>query len=176
MKKSDKGPIHLNPILGCLPFVVLGIFAIPCGLLTVFHVWHRDKKLLRQLQIHGRVLPWGEVEKHLNAGEGTLVVEQANVIGVHFWWTPDDVIATTPVPIPNMENIGTDFHRGKSSDPFVLWCFQNYLSVDNGKAFLTLPKGLDLSGIIENEYLLSLYPKANIVRTVLLSRTPLCAP
>src|SRR5580658_5183393 len=149
MKSGDKRPTELNPAPGCLLLLILGVFSVPCALLALVYLWFRDKRLLRHLKTRGRVLPWAEVEKHLHAGVGTLVVEQANKVGIRFWWTPDDLIVMTPVPIPKNEDLGMDYHRGKSSDPFVLWCFQNYLSATDGKAFLTSPKGLDLSGFIE---------------------------
>jgi hypothetical protein len=115
------------------------------------------------------VIPWTEVERHLHGGEGTLIVEQTNKLGCHFWWTEDDIAACAPMPVPIVEAM--DHHTGKSSDSFVLWCFREYLSPTKGKAHLTLPEKLDLSGFIETEYLLSHYPKAKIVQTVLL-RTP----
>jgi len=57
---------------------------------------------------------------------------------------------------------------GKSSNPFVLWCYENYLSVKMGKAFFTRLEGLHLPlGPVESDYIINLYPKARIVQTVL---------
>jgi hypothetical protein len=147
---------------------IIGVAIILWVVVGLLYLRVRDEILLRQLKGRQRVLDWKEVEGHLNAGMGTLIVEQTNKTGIRFWWTKDDLISTAPSPILQVEDLGHDYLRGKSARPFVVWCFDNYLSVDSGKASLAPPENLRLPpGPVKTEFLHSVYPNAKIVHTVL---------
>ena len=176
MSEKSREPIKLGSVLGCLIglplLLVAAILSIPYAVVAVVYLQFRERRLLRQLEARRRALTWKELERHLVSGAGTLVIEQANKVGIRFWWTPDDLTAIAPFsPISNLDEMGMDYIRGKSSNPFVLWCYKNYLSTKEGKAFLCRSIGLKLPrGPLETDYLQNLYPKACIVQTVLLAK------
>jgi hypothetical protein len=125
--------------------------------------------LLRRLKAQQRVVDWKEVEDHLIAGEGTLIIELTNQIGVRFWWTLDDLTTARPEPFLTWEQLGYAYITGKSANPFVSSCFDRYLSVKSGKAFFTRFDTTRLPpGPVESDFFLNLYPQARIVHTLLI--------
>ncbi len=143
--------------------------SVPLAVLARLSLWLRKKRLFRILRANHRVIAWEKVEKHLIVGEGTLIVEQAQKQGVYFWWTPDDIIAASPVAMPNLDSL--DYLGVKAPHPFARWCFDRYLSVRNGIAFITHPKDLKFPpGFVTAAYLNVLYPQARVVLTVLMPK------
>jgi hypothetical protein len=173
VEKSEKEPYKLLKILGCISFIPFAlVFALPWAVVSILSIKFRESLLLRSLRARQRVMDWTDVETHLAAGEGTLIIEQANKVGARFWWTPDDLGATAPFPPPaNLEDMEMAYITGRLSDPFFAWCRSHYLSIKTGKAFLTrfdqskLPRGP-----VETSFFKNLHPKARIVQTLFIQK------
>src|ERR1051326_8645483 len=94
----------LAPIL--LPLIlvvrlVVAIVSAPFELVYNFRKAGEEPRLRRRLVAAGRFLEWPEVEAKLRAGTGTLIVEHRSPGGpIRDWWTPEDLIAAAPVPVP----------------------------------------------------------------------------
>jgi hypothetical protein len=145
MTSKTNQPITINPILGILLLFGLAILSIPCGMVAVIFIALRERRLFRRLASTHRTIPWCEVEQHLAAGRGTLIIEQAQKQSVRLWWTPDDIPALSPCPPPAFADL--DFIKlDRAAQPFVAWCFQRYLSLTSGSAFLSRPNGLKQPG------------------------------
>jgi hypothetical protein len=120
----------------------------------------------------GRFVEWNELEQKLLSGEGTLVVEQAQKQGCRVWWTPEDVAGLSPVAPPSEEEL--DYLKFTPAHPFVLWCFQQYLQPESGRAILTNPpysyppEFIDSypPGFMEADFFRSRFPHVNVVMTV----------
>ena len=113
---------------------------------------------------HGRFIPWKELEPHLQAGEGTLVVEQAQKDSVRVWWTQQDVVQQAPTQAPAEQEL--DYLRFTEPHPFVSWCFGRYLSPNNGEASLTDPPYSYPPGFVEKAFFKERFPKLRVVMTV----------
>jgi len=155
-------------LLACFIAIIGGLFILWIAGAVLYLQLIREL-FLRRIKAQQRVLGWEEVENHLKLGAGTLIIEQKNQVGVRFWWTPDDLVAGAPMPvIRDFDDLSYAYIAGEPSNPFVAWCFENYLSVKNGKAFFTRLEGLRLPpGPVESDYIIRLYPRAKIVQTVL---------
>lgn len=173
MTSARKGPVEISPLLGVpLAFVFIPLLFILAGLSIPYVlvmrgcIAIREHRLLRRLVRRGRAIGWCDVEQHLAAGQGTLIIEQAQKETVRFWWTTDDVISHSPVPIPAFDDL--DFMRLSPPTPFVAWCHAKYLAADAGTALLSRPKGLDYpAGFVSPEFFLARFPAARIVATIM---------
>src|SRR4051794_21512681 len=88
-------------IVALLVLAGLSVLALPFLLLAF---WWRERRFARLMRDRGRFIPWQELKPHLQAGEGTLVVEQAQKDGVRVWWTQEDVAQEAPAqPPPEQE-------------------------------------------------------------------------
>ena len=159
-----------------LIWLVLGSILLPFWLLgaVVFYPWlffavqaqrRRERRFCARLRAGGRFLPWPAVVEHLSRGEGTFLVEQANKQSVRFWWSADDVAALAPAAPPDHDSY--DYIRPNPQHPFVSWCFARYTSPASGSALLTKPELTLPPGPVEESFLLSLFPRARIVFTIL---------
>ncbi|MCA9015350.1 MAG: hypothetical protein KDA77_08455 [Planctomycetaceae bacterium] len=90
----------------------------------------------------GRTLSRHKLRRRLDAGEnGTLIIESPTMGWgfTHAWWTPDDVKTLSPV-----EKQGDDVYWEQVLDlmeedqphPWDEWCWKEYVSPHQGKAFL----------------------------------------
>jgi len=90
-------------LCGGLAALALGVYALFIALdfLARFLIFREEKRLRNRLQLAGRFISWAEIEAKFSAGAGTLVVEHRGPKGpIREWWTEDDVIAASPVPLP----------------------------------------------------------------------------
>ena len=146
---------------------VVALLSILYAFIAVLFLDARERRLFRRLQAQQRTLPWHDVEQHLQAGSGTLIIEQAQKQRRRLWWTPDNVPSLSPVPIPAFDDL--DFLFLKPPQPFVTWCFERYLSSPAGSALLTRPTGLKFpNGFTSPEFFTTLFPSARVVATTLM--------
>lgn len=152
-----------------LAFLLIALFFLPYVLVTLTVIKVRDWRLSHRLQAAGRTVSWSDVEKHLESGAGTLVIEQAQKQSLRFWWTPDDVPRSCPLTIPSFDELNLFYPDPKQ--PFVGWCFQRYLSPETGTALLTHARGIRLPrGFVSPDFFTSRYPAARVVATTLMTR------
>lgn len=163
MKKKQ---IEISPFLGVPLLIGLAAVSIPYGLIAIACLAVRERRLFRRLKSCGRTLDWREVEQHLAAGRGTLIIEQAQKESLRLWWTADDVVSQSPFPIPPFDAL--DFMGTDPKLPFVVWCHRRYLARDTGSASLSRPKGLALpSGFVTPDFFATRFPAARVVATTL---------
>jgi len=124
-------------------------------------------RLVRRMRDKGRYISWGELETRLLRGEGTLIVEQAQKQGHRTWWTDDRLMETTPYTAPQEESL--DYCRLGPPDPFVFWCFRDYLDPREGRALLTDPPYTYPPGFVERKFFSEKFPDVNVVMTVKLA-------
>ncbi len=148
-------------LVGLLLLAGLSILAMPFLLLARAR---RERRFALLMRDRGRFIPWKELEPHLLAGEGTLVVEQAQKDGVRVWWTQQDVALEAPTQAPAEQEL--DYLRMTEPHPFVSWCFSRYLSSDAGKAILTDPPYSYPPGFVEEAFFKERFPKLRVVMTV----------
>lgn len=151
-------------IVGLLVLAGLSILALPFLLLAL---WWRERRFARLMRDRGRFIPWRELEPHLQAGEGTLVVEQAQKDGVRVWWTQEDVAQEAPTQPPPEQDL--DYLRFAEPHPFVSWCFGRFLSPESGKGLLTDPPYSYPPGFVEESFFRGKFPKLRVVMTVKLA-------
>jgi len=149
-------------LLGIALLAGLSILAMPFLALALRR---REYKLTRAIRARDRFIPWNELEPRLQAGEGTLVVEQAMVEGLRVWWTDEDITQHAPMPTPSEKEL--DYHRFKKPHPFVSWCYDSYLSPESGRALLTNPPfSYPRRGVTEAAFFKARFPKMQVVMTV----------
>ena len=166
MITTARKQIRVSGLLGAPLLLVMAVLAIPSALVTSLRNAVRERRLFRRLRDSHRTLPWCEVERHLQLGFGTLIIEQAQKQGHRLWWTPDDVSSVSPIPIPAFADI--DFVTFDPAAPFTLWCFERYLSTTSGSGFLTRSLGLPFPpGFIEPDFILARFPSARVIATIL---------
>jgi hypothetical protein len=166
MTAATRKPIEIGPVLGIPLLLVAALLSVPYVLGAIVYIAWRERQFFRHLRSQCRTLPWGEVEQHLRAGEGTLVIEQAQKQSHRLWWTPDDIPSLAPVPIPPFADV--DFVFIAPDEPFAAWCFQRYLSSATGSAFLTRSVGLVFPpGFIEPDFFTTRFPSARVIATTL---------
>ncbi len=151
-------------LVGLLVLAGLSVVAMP---FLVFAMWRRERQFGRLIRDRGRFIPWMELEAHLRAGEGTLVVEQAQKDGVRVWWTQEDVVQKAPTQPPAEQDL--DYLRFTVPHPFVSWCFERFLSPESGNALLTAPPYSYPPGFVEEAFFRDKFPKLRIVMTVKLA-------
>ncbi len=147
---------------------VPGVLIILWVIFAIIYLRIREALLIRSLKARRRAMEWKAVQDRLKVGEGTLIIQTTNKIGLRMWWTPDDLISAIPRPILEFEGLGIGFISGKSTDPFIPWCAANYLSVKTGKAYLTQPEKQELDpwSLLRGE-MHDRFPQAKIVYTLI---------
>lgn len=127
-------------------------------------LWCRERQFVQQMHERGRFMPWDELQLHLQKGEGTLIVEQAQNDWIRVWWTSQDVMQDAPVQPPSERNL--DYLLLASPHPFVSWCFERYLHSDSGCALLTNPQYRYPPGMVKASFFRRLFPTLRVVMTV----------
>jgi len=154
--------------------VVAWLIAVPGVLIILWivsaliYLWAREVLLISSLKARRRIMEWKSVRDRLEVGEGTLIIQTTNKLGLRLWWTPDDLTSAIPQPILEFEDLGHGFITGKSTNPFVQWCGANYLSVKSGKAYLTQPEKQELEpwSLLRGD-MHDRFPQAKIVYTLI---------
>lgn len=134
---------HTKPFLlvGCFLLVLTLPLWLPIAFLIDKAQEAGEARFARRMKDRGRFKDWEELRPALEAGEGTLIVEQGHKLPVRVWWTADDVLASAPCPPPNDVELQRLLGMMKP-DAFVSWCHKRYLDDDNGAGLLTIPAGL----------------------------------
>ena len=160
-----------DPLLGLLLtpltvplFLLLVIGSIPVGIVATICLEIREVRFRRALREKGRWREWDEIERHLQAGEGTLVIEQAHKMPARIWWAPEKVLDLAPVPPPAEGNL--DVFGIFPPHPFVAWCYGRYLEPARGAAVLTEPPFALPPGLFFARFFQERYPAASVVDTV----------
>ena len=146
---------------GCLAAIVFAPVWIP---IAVAVQAHRERKFRREMERVGRFVEWNDLLPKLEAGEGTLIVEQAQKDGVRIWWTSREVGASSTVAPPAEEEL--DYLRLSEPHQFVAWCKATFLDRDSGSALLTNPPYRYPPGFVEASFFREKFPRLQIVMTV----------
>jgi len=126
-------------IIFLLPFIALGIGIIFTNV-TISGLFHRAR-WLRDLRRKGRATPAAEVLDV--AASGTLIIDRPgfNFKGTQCWWTNENVVEQSPVPIPSDDERLELCKQTKetTAHEFDVWCLKRYISPDTGSAILVMP-------------------------------------
>lgn len=120
-----------------VPLLLLALLVIGPPLLIVsrFRAWRLEKKIRSRLVAVGRTIEWAAVETHLNAGTGTLIVEHCSYAGpIREWWTEDDLLAGSPVPLPTSLDSPPDDGQMQQYLEHAKFCAKRYVDTDEGIA------------------------------------------
>jgi len=152
-----------------LPVLAVSMLAAACVSLLLLPPlvamhWWLERRFLKSLCSQRRFVPWTELEPRLIAGEGTLLVEQAQKMDVRVWWVQEDVLRVAPMP-PAAPN-ELDYNSIKETPAFVYWCFKEYINFDTGKASLTVPPFKYPRGFVEQRFFNDRFPRLSVVMTV----------
>jgi hypothetical protein len=128
-------PLVYLPFLFLAPvLLVIGLVSIPISAGFQFLQYRREGKLRSRLVLAGRYMSWPELEGKLEAGEGTLIVEHRSPKGpIREWWTKDDVIGCSPVPLPVSWMARSQDQLAPLHD-YAKECAAKYCDVDEGTA------------------------------------------
>ncbi|WP_337175811.1 hypothetical protein [Paludisphaera sp.] len=97
-----------------------------------------ERRFLQRMKARGRFKTWEELRPALEAGEGTLIIEQGYKLPVRVWWTADDLLSSAPCPPPSDDEIQALVVVPRPHE-FVAWCHRRYTAEEAGTAMLTLP-------------------------------------
>ena len=169
--QGDDSPVArwewlFSPFL-ILLLVVGGLVSILALPFLGFALWWRERRFIRLMRAKGRFIPWKDLEARLKAGEGTLVVEQAQKLRVRVWWTQEDVPTEAPTQPPVEQEL--DYLRIMEPHPFVFWCSRRFLSPESGMGLLTAPPYSSPRGFVEGEFFRAKFPNLRVVMTVRLA-------
>jgi hypothetical protein len=130
------GIVVLYPfLLLTIPFTLLGFAYL--GLLAVSANYLRELRIRSRMRRHGRYLRLSEIRSRIGQNGGTLIIEKPS-LGWNFshaWWTPDDLLSTSPFPVPTDEDYRKAAHSMRCPD-WDKWCWNNYTCLDTGRAYL----------------------------------------
>jgi hypothetical protein len=121
----------------------------------------RERLFARSMRSRERFMRWPQVETYLRAGEGTLIVEQAQKQPLRLWWTPEDVVNLAPVKPPSEDDLYLE-----PIHPFVAWCAERYSHPQRGTACLTEARLPRSPGFLRTDDVRLLYPAARVVATL----------
>jgi hypothetical protein len=131
----------------------LGILAMLCIGLPLMIVWFgcipillglqlrgrwREKWLRRRLVWVGRSISATQLDAKLSSGEGTLIIEHLSSKRIlREWWTEDDLIGHSPVPLPTSPILPRDGTQSTSLHAYAMSCATKYTDPTTGIAKLT---------------------------------------
>ena len=170
MSEGMKQAAVRGPVFGCLvgmPLLrIAAIFSIPYVVILGIVIRARERNLRKRLTRLGRVRDWVSIRPQLEAGSGTLIVEQANKEERRIWWTEESVAHSWQSEIPSFE---VEYITHNRSHPMVAWIVERYLEGRNKTAFLVLDSPQRFwppFGMVSDEFK-ALFPKARVVFTIL---------
>jgi hypothetical protein len=146
--------------------VVYGPLMIAGGVIVAFN----EKRRRARLRKLGRCLSWPDVERRMELlqSPSTLIVQTANLVPARTWWTEEDVLAKSPLPLPDETRIQHPSIQ-MALHPLNEWCQFKYFDEKTGSAFLTdLPsRNVERLRLFEDENnparLHAIYPNLNVV-------------
>ena len=187
------------PLLTPLFFVLLlvaAVVSIPVEFVYRWRQQREEKHLRSRLTAAGRIIPWGDIEPKLESGEGTLVIEHRSPKGpIREWWTEDDVIAGSPVPLLGSLQSPPEEEQLLALREYAANCARKYLDLEYGTASLTevpVPLGtrldprkyvvVDLGGglmtaivLVTGRKLAARYPRGKVVTLIAWFDQPILA-
>jgi hypothetical protein len=134
----------------CFPFSLLAM--LPVGLLLLIYLLvaipivtrsrlrerRKERKLRSRLASEGRFLPWSALETMLKSGTGTLIIEHfRSEAFIREWWTEDDLVGRSPVPLPASPILLPEGDRLTSLRQYAEACAARYTETTTGAAKLT---------------------------------------
>jgi hypothetical protein len=140
LHQSDSGEEPENPVvqkLGCL--LIFAFLLIMCVLYAPLMIvggitrdW-KERRLKHRLRRCDRCLSWQQLEQRMQSlqSPSTLILQMANLTPTRVWWTPDNVLLKSPLPLPDEMVV---MSPGRSDHPFFEWCQAKYLDEERGTA------------------------------------------
>ena len=129
--------IVLAPLMLIVNVVVV-LPVLACMLLyALVYNWISRYGLRSRMRRCGRYLSLAESQLRIAQDGGTLILESPSL---HWdyrraWWTPDEVRSRSPFTVQTEEDRRQAIEQSKVLD-WDRWCYDNYTSPDNGRAFL----------------------------------------
>jgi hypothetical protein len=122
-------------VLPTIPLVLL-IFAC-IGLYAVVANYFSERQIRRRMKQSGRYLSLSDVRDRIAACGGTLIIESPSLGWnfTHAWWTPDEIVATSPFSVPGENEYKIAAERMECLE-WDRWVWDNYTCLDKGRAFL----------------------------------------
>jgi hypothetical protein len=146
-----------------LPTIPLVLVVLACfGLYAVAGNYLMELQIRRRMRRSGRYLNSSDVRQLITKHGGTLIIENPS-LGWNFrhaWWTPDNVESASPFGAPTDEDYKDAAAQMKCLD-WDRWCWDNYTSLDSGRAFLLRV----WNGAWVERKLKKMFPNLNVVRT-----------
>jgi hypothetical protein len=157
----------------CFPFSLLAMLLV--GLLLLIYLLvaipivtrsrlrerRTERKLRSRLASEGRFLPWSALETMLKSGTGTLIIEHfRSEAFVREWWTEDDLVARSPVPLPASPILLPEGDPLISLHRYAESCAARYTETTTGAARLTEVPVREFKG--SRRKLSQKYPRARI--------------
>lgn len=155
VRQNGRRSVEFGPIIGTFVFLPLMVVAaglsIPYGYAKRISDERKARCFEERMKSANRLLSFEEFERKLRSNEGTYISEYRAKGPHRFWWTSDNLYKMSPVAIVS------DLTMSVDPDPavkvFARWCFDRYVSPNNGKAFLVaMPRerGLSLKEKLRN--------------------------
>ena len=115
-----------------IPLVLL-IFAC-IGLYAVGANYFFERRIRRRMRHSRRYLSLADVRERIAAHGGALIIENPSLGWnfTHAWWTPDDLLSTSPFSVPTDEDYKNAAEKMKCLE-WDKWCWDNYTCLDNGR-------------------------------------------
>ena len=87
----------------------------------------QEKRLRARMQKLGRWLPWSEIERRIQSMQKpcTLIIQMANLTTSRAWWTTDDLVTQSPLPLAD-EMDAQHLAAYKTRHPLNEWCQFKY--------------------------------------------------
>ena len=132
------------------------------GLCSYTENYLSERRIRLRMQRCGRFLRLSDARLRIAENGGTLIIENPTIAWdiTHAWWTPENVLAKSPFPLPTKEDyMNAALERRFENWDF--WCWQNYTCLDKGLAFLLrVWNGATLDNTIS-----TWFPDLSVVRT-----------
>ena len=130
-------------VLGCLVIVLCCIPMIPFVPFWFLRRCWRVHFFRKALAKQNRRISWPNFQERLSESAGTVIVEVGNKRPTRFWWTTDEILSIAPMEPPEFSELNWIAYGGEEYHPFARWCYEHYISLDSGKAFLVYPVEAD---------------------------------
>jgi hypothetical protein len=134
-----------KPLLMFLPLIPFMVMLAMAGMglivLALLVMWpyaaiqhiRMERKYRTMLRSKGRFITLDELQPHLGAGTGTLILESVEKGAYRIWWTEDD-LHSLGEPVSTKDDFIAVIN---GQHPFNTQCQKEYLDEETGKAFLT---------------------------------------
>ena len=146
-----------------LPTIPLVLLLLAClGLYAVVANYLSERRVRWRMRQSGRYLSLFAVRDRIAACGGTLIIEQPSLGWnfTHAWWTPDDILSTSPFSVPTTDDYKAAAEKMSCLD-WDKWIWDNYTCLEDGRAFLLrVWSGASMERKLKNSF-----SDLNVVRT-----------